>query len=59
MFLRLYLIAYFALLAAAVAVLWQGGVLERLPALWVAAVFGAAALLGLLLALVSGRRVNS
>jgi hypothetical protein len=59
MFLRFYLIAYFALLAAAVFALWQGDVLGRLPGVWVAAAFGAAALLGLLLAVVSGRRVNS
>jgi len=39
--------------------LWQGGVLERLPALWVAAVLGAAALMGVLLALVSRPRIGS
>jgi len=59
MFLRFYLIAYFVLLGAAVLALWQGGVLERLPALWVVAVLAAAALLGVLLALVSRRRVGS
>ena len=58
MFLRSYLIAYFALLAAAVAALWQGGVLERLPAGWVIVAFGAAVLLGFLLALVSRPRVG-
>lgn len=59
MFLRFYLIAYFLLLAAAVLALWQGGVLERLPAVWVAGVLTAAALLGVLLAVVSRPRVGS
>ena len=59
MFLRFYLIAYFALLAAAAIVLWQGEVLGRLPASWVVAVFGVAALLGLLLAFVSRPPVGS
>jgi len=59
LFLRFYLIAYFGLLGAAVLALWQGGVLERLPVLWVMAVLAAAALLGLLLAIVSRPRAGS
>ena len=58
-FLRLYLIVYFVLLAAAVFALWQGGVLERLPAFWVVAALALAAALGFLLAVVSRPRVGS
>lgn len=53
MVLRLYLIAYFAILAAALLVLWQGRVLARLPLDWVLLVLAAAVLLGVLLAVVS------
>jgi hypothetical protein len=42
MILRLYLIAYAILVAAAVEVLWSAGVLARLPGVWVAAVTVAA-----------------
>lgn len=57
MFLRIYLIAYFLVVAAAGFVLWQAGVLERLPLGWVALSLLAAIGLGTLLALVSRRRV--
>ncbi len=57
MWVRLYLIAYFLIVGAAIVVLWQADVLGRLPlgpvALAVLAVVG----LGLLLALVSRRPV--
>jgi hypothetical protein len=56
MWLRLYLILYFALIGAAVAALWKGGVLSRLPAEWVALVLIVAVALGVLLAYVSLRR---
>ncbi|HSK09298.1 MAG TPA: hypothetical protein VK911_06960 [Vicinamibacterales bacterium] len=54
---RIYLIAYFLVVAAAGFVLWQAGVLERLPLGWVALSLLAAIGLGTLLALVSRRRV--
>jgi hypothetical protein len=47
-FLRFYLIAYFALIGAAALALWEGGVLERLPVIWVAVVLAGAGLLGIL-----------
>jgi hypothetical protein len=34
-FIHLYLIGYFALVAGAAIALWQGGVLDHLPPLWV------------------------
>jgi len=56
MAIRIYLLVYFALVGAAAAALWQGGVLSRLPAEWVAVALAAAVGLGALLALVSLRR---
>jgi hypothetical protein len=56
MAMRIYLIVYFALVGAAAAALWQGGVLARLPFEWVALAFLAALALGGLLAFVSLRR---
>jgi hypothetical protein len=58
MWLRIYLVAYFALVGAAVVALWQDDVLSRLPASWVALALLFAVGLGVLLALVSlrGRR---
>jgi drug/metabolite transporter (DMT)-like permease len=53
MVLRVYLVAYFLILAAALASLWQGRVLSRLPAGWVILVVAVAVILGVLLALVS------
>ncbi len=55
MWLRLYLIAYFLIVGAAFAVLWQAGVLGRLPLGLVTLALLAAVGLGLLLALVSRR----
>ncbi len=55
MALRIYLIVYFAVLAIALVVLWQGRVLARLPFDWVAIVFVVAVALGVLLAVVSRR----
>ncbi len=53
MILRIYLVVYFVVVAAALLALWQGRVLARLPAEWVAlAVVGAVAL-GVLLGLIS------
>jgi len=56
MLIRIYLTAYFVLVGAAVAALWQGGVLGRLPVAWVVAALVVAAGLGVLLALVSHKR---
>lgn len=53
MFWKVYLVAYFALLAAALFALWQGRVLARLPTTWVVLVVVGAVVLGVLLALVS------
>ena len=50
---RVYLIAYFVLLAGAGLALWQAGVFGRLPVLWVLAVAAVAVGLGILLALTS------
>lgn len=57
-FLRLYLVAYFAVLTAAVLVMWAGGILTRLPGVWVVVVLVLATALGVGLAAVSrGTRV--
>jgi len=53
MLLKTYLIAYFAVLAAALFALWQGRVLSRLPAEWVILAVAIAVVLGVLLAFVS------
>lgn len=56
MVLRVYLIVYFVILAAALFALWEGKVLARLPAVWVVIVLAVAVLLGVLLAVVSKNR---
>ncbi len=53
MVLKIYLVAYFLVLAAALVALWQGRVLSRLPTDWVVLVVAVAILLGVLLAFVS------
>jgi len=58
MALRVYLTVYFIAIAMALIALWQGGVLGRLPAVWVLLTVGVAVALGLALALLS-RRTNS
>jgi len=55
MWVRVYLAAYFALLGAALMVLWHTDVLGRLPLEYVAIVVLAAVGLGVLLAVVSRR----
>ena len=52
-FLIVYLVGYFALLGGAAFVLWQSGIMRELPDVWVAMVFIAAAVLGLVLGLLS------
>ena len=58
MVLRIYLVVYFALVAAALLALWQGRVLVRLPVEWVALAIVAAVVLGVLLAVVSRNPPN-
>jgi hypothetical protein len=55
MFVRVYLIAYFALLAGAVLALWQGGVLAEIPLAWTAIGLIVAVGLGVILAVTSAR----
>ena len=57
MFWKVYLIAYFALLGAALFALWQGRVLGRLPAAGSPSPSWAAVVLGVLLAVVSRHRL--
>jgi hypothetical protein len=52
-FWKVYLVAYFAILGAALFALWQGRVLGRLPPAWVVLVVVAAVALGVLLGFVS------
>jgi hypothetical protein len=52
---RLYIVAYFALLAGAVLALWQADILQRLPLVWVAMGLIVAVGLGILLAVTSTR----
>lgn len=56
MLLRIYLVVYFAVIGLALLALWQGRVLSRLPAEWVAFALVAAVVLGVLLAVVSRTR---
>jgi hypothetical protein len=53
MVLKIYLAAYFVILAGALLALWQGRVLGRLPAEWVVLILAAAIVLGVLLAVIS------
>ena len=54
-FMKLYLVGYFILVIGAVAALWQSGVLERIPGVWVAIGAVVAVGLGIMLAVSSGR----
>ena len=56
-FVRIYLAAYFLLLAGAAFALWQSGVLDRLPGSWLVIAAVVAIGVGLMLALASVRRV--
>jgi hypothetical protein len=56
-FVRIYLAAYFLLLAGAAIALWQSSVLDRLPGSWLIIAAVLAIGVGLLLALASVRRV--
>jgi hypothetical protein len=52
-FLKLYLIGYFVLLFGAVLALWQSGILEQIPGVWLAIGAVIAVGLGILLAVSS------
>ncbi len=52
-FMRLYLIGYFILLAAAVLALWQSGMLRQIPGIWLAIGLILAVGLGIVLAVSS------
>ena len=54
-FMKLYLVGYFILVIGAVAALWQSGVLDRIPGVWVAIGAIVAVGLGIMLAVSSGR----
>jgi hypothetical protein len=45
-FIHLYLVGYFVLILGAAMALWQGGVLGRLPPMWVVSAAGMAVGLG-------------
>lgn len=55
-YLKLYLIGYFVLLAGGVLALWQAGVLEEIPGVWIAIGAVIAVGLGIMLAVSSGPR---
>lgn len=54
-FLQLYLIGYFILLFGAAWALWQSGILQRIPGVWLAIGAIVAVGLGIMLAVSSGR----
>ena len=58
-FLRLYLIAYFILLGGAAVALWQSGMLDRIPGLWLTIGAVVAVGLGILLMVASRPRITS
>ncbi len=55
-FLKLYLIGYFVLLFGGVLALWQAGVLQEIPGIWLAIGAVIAVGLGIMLAVSSGPR---
>ena len=54
-FLTLYLVGYFLLLGGALLALWQSGILEEIPGVWLAIGALVAVGLGIMLAVASGR----
>ena len=54
-FMKLYLVGYFILVIGAVAALWQSGVLDKIPGVWIAIGAIVAIGLGIMLAVSSGR----
>lgn len=55
-YLKLYLIGYFVLLLGAVLALWQAGILEQIPGVWIGIGAVIAVGLGIMLAVASGPR---
>ena len=54
-FMTLYLVGYFVLLVGAVLALWQSGVLEQIPGVWIGIGAVVAVGFGIMLAVSSGR----
>ena len=54
-FLKLYLIGYFVLLLGGVWALWESGILDEIPGVWIAIAAVIAVGLGIMLAVSSGR----
>ena len=54
-FMKLYLVGYFILVVGAVAALWQSGILDKIPGIWIAIGALVAVGLGIMLAVSSGR----
>lgn len=55
-FLKLYLVGYFVLLIGAGLALWQSGILDEIPAMWLAIGIVVAVGLGIMLAVASSPR---
>ena len=55
-FLKLYLVGYFVLIIGGVMALWQAGVLDDIPGMWIAVGVVVAVGLGIMLAVSSGPR---
>ena len=56
-FLKLYLVGYFVLLIGAAWALWESGILDEIPGVWIAIAAVIAVGLGIMLAVSSGRPV--
>ena len=54
-FMKLYLVGYFILVIGAVAALWQSGILDKIPGIWIAIGAIVAVGLGIMLAVSSSR----
>lgn len=54
-YLKLYLVGYFVLLVGAAWALWQSGILDEIPGVWIAIAAVIAVGLGIMLAVASGR----
>ena len=54
-FMKLYLVGYFILIIGAVAALWQSGVLNKVPGIWIGIGAIVAIGFGIMLAVSSGR----
>lgn len=54
-FMKLYLVGYFVLLVGATLALWQSGILDEIPGVWIAIGVVIAVGFGIMLAVSSGR----